>query len=74
MNDDFSKDACEQLNHYETQVCTNMERDFLNRLEGGCTAPIGALAYIDGKTEEINFKGILLSRDGKKKITVTKEC
>lgn len=70
--DDFAKDACEQLNHYETQVCVGIERDFLNKLEGGCTAPIGALAYVDEKTEEINFKGVLLKRDGSKKITVTK--
>ena len=70
--DDFVKDACEQLNHFETQVCAAIERDFLKRLEGGCTAPIGALAYVDEKSEEINFKGILLKRDGTKKITVTK--
>jgi len=70
--DEFSTDACEQLNHYETQVCVGIEREFLNLLEGGCTAPIGALAYVDPKTEEINFKGLLLSKDGKKKISVTK--
>ena len=70
--DDYVKDACEQLNHYETQVCVDIERDFLKRLEGGCTAPIGALAYIDDKTKEINFKGVLLSRDGKKKLSVSK--
>ncbi|APG64991.1 hydroxymethylbilane synthase [Tenacibaculum todarodis] len=70
--DDYIKDACEQLNHYETQVCTGIEREFLNLLEGGCTAPIGALAYIDEKTEEINFKGVLLSRDGTKKLSVNK--
>lgn len=70
--DDFTKDACEQLNHYETQVCVGIEREFLNQLEGGCTAPIGALAYVDEKTEEINFKGVLLKKDGSKKITVTK--
>ncbi|WP_397446114.1 hydroxymethylbilane synthase [Polaribacter sp. R77954] len=69
---DFVKDACEQLNHYETQVCVGIEREFLNQLEGGCTAPIGALAYVDEKTEEINFKGVLLKRDGSKKITVNK--
>ncbi|MCT4698275.1 hydroxymethylbilane synthase [Tenacibaculum haliotis] len=73
-NDDFSIDACEQLNHYETQVCVGIEREFLNLLEGGCTAPIGALAYVDAKTEEINFKGLLLSKDGKKKISVTKNA
>lgn len=70
--DDYVKDACEQLNHYETQVCVGIEREFLRLLEGGCTAPIGALAYIDEKTEEINFKGVLLSKDGKKKISVNK--
>ncbi len=71
-NDEYVKDACEQLNHRESEICVNIERDFLNRLEGGCTAPIGALAYIDERTEEINFKGIVLNRDGTKKITVTK--
>ncbi|MBT7704619.1 MAG: hydroxymethylbilane synthase, partial [Polaribacter sp.] len=40
--------------------------------EGGCSAPIGALAYIDDKTEEINFKGVLLKTDGSKKISVAK--
>jgi len=70
--DDYIKDACEQLNHYETEVCVSVERDFLHRLEGGCTAPIGAFAYIDDKTKEINFKGVLLSKDGKKKIEVAK--
>ncbi|WBX72807.1 hydroxymethylbilane synthase [Tenacibaculum pacificus] len=73
-DNDFSKDACEQLNHYETQLCVGIEREFLNLLEGGCTAPIGAIAYVDPKTEEINFKGLLLSEDGKKKISVTKNA
>ena len=71
-NDDFVKEACAQLNDYETQICVGIEREFLNLLEGGCTAPIGALAYIDKKTEEINFKGELLKRDGSKKISVGK--
>ena len=44
----------------------NIEREFLNKLEGGCSAPIGALAYI--KEEEIHFHGIVLSPDGTKKI------
>jgi hydroxymethylbilane synthase len=70
--DDFVLDACEQLNHHETKVCVGIEREFLKLLEGGCTAPIGALAYVDEKTEEINFKGVLLKKDGSKKITVNK--
>ena len=62
--------ACKELNHEETEICTTIERTFLNKLEGGCTAPIGALAYI--KNEEVNFKGVLLSVDGSKRIDVTR--
>ena len=69
---DYIKDACEQLNHRKTEICTTIEREFLNLLEGGCTAPIGALAYIDAKTEEINFKGVLLNINGTKKKSVSK--
>ncbi len=69
-DDDFSKNACAELNHEETEICTTIERTFLNRLEGGCTAPIGALAKI--KNEEVHFKGVLLSKDGSKKIEVTR--
>ena len=68
--DEFVKTACAELNHEETEICTSIEREFLNRLEGGCTAPIGALAYI--KNEEVNFKGVLLSTDGSKRIDVTR--
>jgi len=62
--------ACKEINHEETEICTTIERNFLNLLEGGCTAPIGALAFI--KNEEVNFKGVLLSSDGSKKIEVTR--
>jgi hydroxymethylbilane synthase len=70
--DDFTLDACEQLNHYETKVCVGVEREFLRLLEGGCTAPIGALAYVDARTDEVNFKAVLLKKDGSKKIRVAK--
>lgn len=73
-NDDEVKEATQKLNDYETQVCVGIEREFLNLLEGGCTAPIGALAYVEQKTQEINFKGILLKKDGSKKITVAKNA
>ena len=69
--DEDIRAICKELNHEETEISTTIEREFLNRLEGGCTAPIGAIAYID-KNEEVNFKGILLSKDGTKKIEVSK--
>jgi hydroxymethylbilane synthase len=57
-----------QINHVETELCTNIERSFLNKLEGGCTAPIGAHAKIVHSS--IVFRGILLSVDGKDKIEI----
>lgn len=68
--DTYVLDACKELNHEETEICTTIERAFLNKLEGGCSAPIGALAYI--KDDEIHFKGVLLSVDGTKRIDVTR--
>lgn len=62
--------ACAEINHEETEIRTTIERKFLNVLEGGCSAPIGALAFI--KNEEVHLHGILLSLDGSKKIEVKK--
>ena len=70
QNDEFSKNAVAELNDLETDICTYIERQFLRTLEGGCTAPIGALATFND--DEISFKGILLSIDGKQKIEVEK--
>ena len=60
-------EACKQLNHEPTEICTSLEREFLRLLEGGCTAPIGALAYINNE-EQVTLKGVLLSPDGSKKL------
>ena len=69
LEDDAETRAiCAEINHDETEICTTIERQFLRLLEGGCSAPIGALAYI--KNEEVNFQGVLLSLDGTKKIEV----
>ncbi|EAR02649.1 hydroxymethylbilane synthase [Maribacter sp. HTCC2170] len=66
-NDEYVLEACAQMNHEATEICTGLEREFLRILEGGCTAPIGALAYIN-KEEEVKLKGVLLSLDGKKRL------
>ena len=72
-NDDFTIDAVSQLNDIETEICTYIERQFLRTLEGGCTAPIGALARYNEKEDTIDFKGVLLSIDGKQKLEVDKK-
>ncbi|MFV5694128.1 hydroxymethylbilane synthase [Flavobacterium sp. LB3P122] len=70
VNDEFCREAVSELNDIETEVCTHIERQFLKTLEGGCTAPIGALAvFIE---DEIVFKGVLFSIDGKQKIEIEK--
>lgn len=71
-NDNFTLDALSQLNHIETEICTYIERQFLKTLEGGCTAPIGAIATYNEKEDTIDFKGVLLSIDGKQKLEIEK--
>ncbi|MHA6278903.1 hydroxymethylbilane synthase [Salinimicrobium sp. CAU 1759] len=69
--DDFCRNALSALNHEATAICVHIEREFLRILEGGCTAPIGALATIEG--ESIHFQAALFSLDGQQRIGVEKE-
>jgi hydroxymethylbilane synthase len=69
-SDSFSKEAISQLNHRNSEICTYVERDFLRVLEGGCTAPIGAIATINHAT--IHLKGVLFSLDGVTKLEIDK--
>ncbi|UUV22767.1 hydroxymethylbilane synthase [Paenimyroides aestuarii] len=71
-NDNYTLDALVQLNDIETEICTHIERQFLRTLEGGCTAPIGALATYNEDEDAIVFKGNLLSIDGKQKFEIEK--
>ena len=59
----YAVEASARLNDKNTQYCVDVERAFLRELEGGCTAPIGALAHISDNT--LTFKGCLLSLDGR---------
>ncbi|MGB1269811.1 MAG: hydroxymethylbilane synthase [Flavobacteriaceae bacterium] len=69
INDEFTTEAVAKLNHKSTEVCTAVEREFLRELEGGCTAPIGALATVEN--DLMSFDGVLFSLDGEQKIEVT---
>ena len=51
------------INDAETQLCVEIERNFLKTLEGGCTAPIGA--YAEMKGNQIRLVARLCSLDGK---------
>src|SRR5690554_367615 len=71
-NDDFVLDAVAQLNDIESEITTYIERQFLRTLEGGCTAPIGAISKYNEDDDTLHFKGILLSLDGKQKFEIEK--
>lgn len=63
-------ETTKKLNHRPTEICVHVERSFLRKLEGGCTAPIGALAEIEN--DIITLQGVLLSLDGKRRFDVQK--
>jgi hydroxymethylbilane synthase len=69
-NDSFCSEAISSLNHRSSEICTYVERDFLRVLEGGCTAPIGAIATIN--KDKINLKGVLFSPNGRTRLALDK--
>ena len=56
------------LNDRNSELSTHIEREFLKTLEGGCTAPIGALAIIEEGT--VHFSGGVYSLKGAKAKTI----
>jgi hydroxymethylbilane synthase len=62
-------DQLKALNHSETEMCTHIERDFLNKMEAGCSAPLGAWARFEHNEKDdirdIYFEAVVMSLDGK---------
>ncbi len=71
VDDVETKAILKKINHKTTQICVEIERNFLRTLEGGCTAPIGAIAVFE--ENKIKFSGRLNSLDGSKAINVVEE-
>lgn len=69
--DALNLNACALLNDAPTALCTQLEKDFLRTLMGGCTTPISALAQI--QNNQMHFSGSLLSVDGMQKIVTEKQ-
>ena len=55
-------DAVSPLNHKETEICTGIERELLNEMEAGCSAPVGAYAWNDDG--RIQLYAVALKIDG----------
>ena len=58
----------QNIHHLETAACTLAERDFLNELSGGCSAPVGAEVFIENGA--MHFHGTVLDNEGKEKIEI----
>ena len=71
VDDVETKAILQKINHKTTQICVEIERNFLRTLEGGCTAPIGAIAIFE--ENKIKFSGRLNSLDGSKTINIVEE-
>jgi hydroxymethylbilane synthase len=59
--------ACESFHDAGTAACVHIEREFLSKLMGGCSTPVGARATINGWS--LHFKGNVCSLDGKTSLT-----
>lgn len=60
--DERMAEITSRLNHDETELCTGLERELLNELEGGCSAPVGAFAWIEG--DDVILHAVALKIDG----------
>jgi hydroxymethylbilane synthase len=65
-SDNFVYDVVNKINDLKTYFCVNIERAFLETLEGGCQIPIACQAYFYNNSFII--EGLVASIDGKKYI------
>jgi hydroxymethylbilane synthase len=68
-DDDSTLATCKQIHDVNTGICTQVEKDFLAGLLGGCSLPIGAYATVHNGN--IQFKGNVVAVDGTKKEDIT---
>jgi hydroxymethylbilane synthase len=66
--DEETLEILKSINHAETALRAQVERDFLRTVEGGCSAPVGA--YSELKNNELSLKAGVFSLDGSQKVVV----
>ncbi len=69
--DDALRKALQKLCDKETFKLAMIERDFLRGVEGGCSAPVGALATL--KDDEVHLQAALFALDGSQKVEVNRK-
>lgn len=65
-DDEPTVQVLRKINHRNSDICAQAERLVLNRVEGGCSAPVGALAKISAG--KLFLSAAVLSLDGTEKI------
>lgn len=72
IKDQMIVDLLFKINHADTFIMAKAERDFLRTVEGGCSAPVGALAKIEeGK---IYIKAGLFELDGSQQVVIERNA
>jgi hydroxymethylbilane synthase len=66
-DDAVSRGLVEPLDDAATHAAVLAERSMLAALRGGCLAPVGALAHVDGAA--LSLEGVVFSGDGQRKIS-----
>lgn len=66
-DDEATIRVVKQLNHLPSYFSAMAERAMLRKLFAGCLSPVGADSTVSG--EELTLHGIVLSRDGRQKVT-----
>lgn len=59
-------EVLETINHDKSRILCEAERAFLNEVEGGCQAPVGALGKLSG--DEIVLQGSVTHPDGEDQV------
>src|SRR5262249_16324552 len=66
-NDQATRDALQPINDSESRQSVLAERSLLDRLRGGCLAPVGAWARIENDGR-LRLTACVLSSDGAKRV------
>lgn len=70
-NDKDVFDVLNKLHDAETALCVNTERQYLNALNGGCTAPIGA--HVTIQNGKVHFDSVLMDPMAENEIRIQLE-
>jgi hydroxymethylbilane synthase len=70
-DDEFAEDLRSVLDHAPTRVEATVERTVLEELGGGCVAPVGIYAVLQGSVVRTSVR--VLDREGEKEVRETRE-